>query len=139
MNDINPLLGQWALNPLTNTPLTKIPQNFIPSELINNSQKPIEPSKHTLEPYVTGASVIGLKYKDGVMLMADTLGSYGSLARFKQLRRLRQIGPHTLIGGTGEYADFQHLIFELDELNNRDQTFEEGLTKITQRNTQLLN
>ena len=29
-------------------------------------------------PYVTGTSVLAITYKDGVMLAADTLGSYGS-------------------------------------------------------------
>ncbi len=38
---------------------------------------------HTLSPTVTGSSVVGIKYRDGVMLAADTLASYGSQARFK--------------------------------------------------------
>jgi len=33
-----------------------------------------DPRQHTKQPYVTGTSVIGLKYKDGVMVVADTLG-----------------------------------------------------------------
>ncbi len=39
--------------------------------------------EHTLRPIVTGSSVVGIKYRDGVMLAADTLGSYGNLARYK--------------------------------------------------------
>ncbi len=39
--------------------------------------------EHTLKPIVTGSSVVGIKYRDGVMLAADTLASYGSLARYK--------------------------------------------------------
>jgi len=35
---------------------------------------PGDPRQHTKYPYVTGTSVIGLKYRDGVMLVADTLG-----------------------------------------------------------------
>lgn len=33
-----------------------------------------DPRQHTKYPYVTGTSVIGLKYKDGIMIAADTLG-----------------------------------------------------------------
>lgn len=33
-----------------------------------------DPRQHTKYPYVTGTSVIGIKYKDGVMIVADTLG-----------------------------------------------------------------
>ncbi len=38
---------------------------------------------HTLRPMVTGSSVVGIKYRDGVMLAADTLASYGNMARYK--------------------------------------------------------
>ena len=33
-----------------------------------------DPRQHTKYPYVTGTSVIALKYKEGVMIAADTLG-----------------------------------------------------------------
>lgn len=33
-----------------------------------------EPVSHTQQPLVTGTSVLGLKYKDGIMLAADNLG-----------------------------------------------------------------
>lgn len=33
-----------------------------------------DPRQHTKYPYVTGTSVIAIKYKDGVMIAADTLG-----------------------------------------------------------------
>jgi 20S proteasome subunit beta 7 len=32
------------------------------------------------------------------MMIADTLGSYGSLARFKDMRRLHAVSENTLIG-----------------------------------------
>lgn len=41
------------------------------------------PTKHTTSPIVTGTTVIGIKYNGGVMLAADTLASYGSMARYK--------------------------------------------------------
>jgi 20S proteasome subunit beta 7 len=33
-----------------------------------------QPVKRTSQPIVTGTSVLGLVYKDGIMLTADTLG-----------------------------------------------------------------
>lgn len=41
-------------------------------------------------------------------------GSYGNLARFKDLKRLRTVGDHTVIGAGGEYSDFQHIMELLD-------------------------
>lgn len=50
------------------------------------------------------------------MLAADTLGSYGSLARFRSLERLKQIGDFTVIGGSGEYSDYQYITQTLENL-----------------------
>lgn len=65
---------------------------------------------------MTGSSVLALKYRDGVMMCADTLGSYGSMAKFTDLCRLRAVGKSTLIGASGEYSDFQHIMDLLGEL-----------------------
>ena len=74
------------------------------------------PHKATSSPIVTGSSVLALKYRDGVMMAADTLGSYGSMAKFTDLRRLRAVGKSTLIGASGEYSDFQHIMDLLTEI-----------------------
>jgi 20S proteasome subunit beta 7 len=58
---------------------------------------------------VTGTSVLAVKYEDGVMMAADTLGSYGSLAMFKNVQRLEPFGKSTLIGAGGEISDFQEI------------------------------
>ena len=34
------------------------------------------PKQHTQSPIVTGTSVIAIKYKDGVVIAADNLGSF---------------------------------------------------------------
>jgi hypothetical protein len=36
---------------------------------------PREPSSRTQQPIVTGTGMLGLKFKDGIMLAADTLGT----------------------------------------------------------------
>lgn len=39
-----------------------------------------------------------------------SLGSYGSLARFRDVSRLKVVGDsNTVVGGSGDYADFQHI------------------------------
>lgn len=53
--------------------------------------------------------MLGIKFDGGVLLAADTLGSYGSLARFKNVSRLLRINETTVLGGGGDYADFQHI------------------------------
>merc|ERR1711966_454746 len=61
----------------------------------------------TTRPITTGTSVLGVKYRGGVMLAADTLCSYGSLAKYKNAQRLLSINSRTLIGASGEYSDLQ--------------------------------
>jgi 20S proteasome subunit beta 7 len=78
------------------------------------------PKKQTLQPIVTGTTVIGLKYNGGVMLAADTLASYGSLARYKDIRRLDRVGENTIIGASGEMSDFQAIMKKLEHMNNDD-------------------
>ena len=43
-------------------------------------------------------------------------GSYGSLARFKDLRRIIGVGESTLVGAGGEYSDFQEIGDMLNKL-----------------------
>jgi 20S proteasome subunit beta 7 len=71
---------------------------------------------HTQTPIVTGTSVLGVRYRDGIMLAADTLASYGSLARFFDVQRLYPVGSYTIVGASGDLSDFQYLQSLLDEL-----------------------
>mmetsp|Transcript_20814 Transcript_20814/g.30838 ORF Transcript_20814/g.30838 Transcript_20814/m.30838 type:complete len:258 (-) Transcript_20814:54-827(-) len=89
------------------------------------------PRKNTLSPVVTGSSVLGLKYKDGVMLAADTLASYGSLARYKNVERVKKIGEHSIIGASGEYSDFQTIIEMLEEQSQDDINMDDGFKRST--------
>jgi len=84
------------------------------------------PSKRTTSPIVTGASILGIKYKDGVMLAGDTLASYGTLARFADVKRVVPAGKFTLVGGSGDYSDFQQIIKILDELTTADEIEDDG-------------
>jgi len=75
---------------------------------------------------VTGTSVLGIRYKDGVMLAADTLLSYGSMARFRDVSRISTAGKFTIIGASGEYSDYQYLLRLIDELILGDELNEDG-------------
>lgn len=74
------------------------------------------PRQHTQYPYVTGTSVLAIKYKDGVMVACDTLGAYGSTKRYKSVERIKRINDHVVVAASGELSDFQYIIKLLDEL-----------------------
>jgi len=67
----------------------------------------------TLNPMVTGTSVLGVKFDGGFAIAADMLGSYGSLARYPGVSRLVKINATTVLGASGDYADLQALKEEL--------------------------
>lgn len=73
-------------------------------------------SERTLQPYVTGTSVVAIKFKDGILMAADMGGSYGSTLRYKSVERLKSVGKHSLLGASGEISDFQEIQRYLDEL-----------------------
>ncbi|KAG6832645.1 hypothetical protein H0H87_001018 [Tephrocybe sp. NHM501043] len=82
--------------------------------------------QRTQQPIVTGTSVLAIKFKDGVMMAADNLASYGSLARFKDIQRLQAVGEHTVIGAGGDMSDFQYIQAILDELIVDEFTAQDG-------------
>eukprot|EP01127_Copromyxa_protea_P013210 TRINITY_DN3535_c0_g1_i1.p2 TRINITY_DN3535_c0_g1~~TRINITY_DN3535_c0_g1_i1.p2 ORF type:complete len:259 (+),score=65.30 TRINITY_DN3535_c0_g1_i1:1824-2600(+) len=83
-----------------------------------------DPTTRTLNPYVTGTSVVALKYKDGVMMAADTLASYGSLSRFRNIPRMAALGD-TLLGASGDISDFQYILKELEAMKEKEEYCEE--------------
>lgn len=85
-----------------------------------------QPHRHTQDPYVTGTSVLGIKYKDGVMLAADTLGSYGSTKRYKSVDRLIRVNDTTVLGASGELSDLAYIITLLEELASSDFVADDG-------------
>ncbi|KAI8050336.1 nucleophile aminohydrolase [Syncephalis plumigaleata] len=84
------------------------------------------PVTHTQAPIVTGTSVIGLKFKDGVMMAADTLASYGSLARFRDVERLHRVTDTAVLGATGDISDYQHVQHMLEQLIIREDYHDDG-------------
>jgi len=84
------------------------------------------PFSRTQDPIVTGTSVLGIMYKDGVMLATDCLLSYGSLARFREISRLASVNQNTVIGSSGEYSDFQFTIKMLNDVMINEYCMNDG-------------
>ncbi|QUC18193.1 uncharacterized protein UV8b_02434 [Ustilaginoidea virens] len=74
------------------------------------------PATHTQQPIVTGTSVVAIKFKDGVVIAADNLASYGSLARFTNVKRLRSFANASVVGFSGDVSDMQYIDRHLTEL-----------------------
>ncbi|KAJ6732446.1 PROTEASOME SUBUNIT BETA [Salix purpurea] len=97
------------------------------SETKQNSLLSSEPGiQRTQYPYVTGSSVVALKYKDGILMAADMGGSYGSTLRYKSLERIKPVGKHSLIGASGEISDFQEIMHYLDDQVLNDNMWDDG-------------
>jgi 20S proteasome subunit beta 7 len=67
------------------------------------------PKTHTQSPAVTGTSVVAVKFNGGVAIAADNLASYGSLARFTDVKRLRTFGDSAVVGFGGDVSDMQYI------------------------------
>lgn len=49
-------------------------------------------------------------------MTADTLASYGSLARFRTEERIKPLGDNIMIGAAGDISDFQWMMKHLEEV-----------------------
>lgn len=87
-------------------------ENVIPG-LVNYHEKVTPMSDYgfqrSKEPITTASSVLGIKFNGGVVIAADTLGSYGTLARFRDCPRVFKVNKNIIVGAGGDYADFQYL------------------------------
>ncbi|QRG40681.1 hypothetical protein FDK38_005169 [Candidozyma auris] len=82
------------------------------------------PTKHTQQPIITGTSVLGLKFKNGVAIAADNMGSYGSLLRFSNIERLIRVGDETIVGISGDISDLQHIERLLHQLETEEEVYD---------------
>jgi len=81
-----------------------------------DAQSRAQPRSRTTQPIVTGASVLAITYKDGVMMISDTLASYGSMARYKSVQRIAKVNDGAIVGASGEFSDFQYIKDLLEDL-----------------------
>eukprot|EP00536_Pseudo-nitzschia_multiseries_P000089 jgi/Psemu1/299843/fgenesh1_kg.2_\ len=78
--------------------------------------------QHTTRPITTGNSVIGIVYDGGVMLAADTLLSYGSMAKSFDTPRMYSIEDRIVLGASGEYSDLQEIVTRVKALALEEST-----------------
>lgn len=57
----------------------------------------------------TSTSVVAFTYDKGVIIAGDTLGSYGSLARYRDCPRVLKVNDNIILGAGGDYGDFQYV------------------------------
>jgi len=82
--------------------------------------------QHSSVPMVTGTSVLGIQFEGGVMIAADLLGSYGSMAQFRNLQRVFKVNDLTVFGGSGDYADLQFMKEIIEQKTNTDHCLNDG-------------
>lgn len=82
------------------------------------------PKMVTQQPIITGTSVVALKFKDGIMMAADNMGSYGSLMRFRDVERLIRVGKETIVGISGDISDMQQIEKILEELETNEEIYD---------------
>ena len=85
-----------------------LPQVAIGGGLYQDSAA-YQPNTRTLQPATTGGAILALKYDKGVICAGDTLGAYGGLHRFRDIRRVLKLNDRVLVTYTGDVADFQHI------------------------------
>lgn len=82
------------------------------------------PTSHTQQPIITGTSVLALKFKNGVAIAADNMGSYGSLLRFNNIERLIRVGTETIVGISGDISDLQYIERLLHQLLTEEEVYD---------------
>ncbi|KAK0175552.1 hypothetical protein PV327_009295 [Microctonus hyperodae] len=96
--------------------------NF-PGRLMNTELSGVQRSQ---SPVTTGTSVVGIQFKDGVMIAADTLASYGSLARYRSVERILKVNSKIILGAGGDYADYQYIKNIIEQKTLEEQCLDDG-------------
>merc|ERR1711936_1266598 len=95
-----------------------------------NSSQAVAPNARSQYPITVGTSVFGLKYKDGVIIAADTMGNYGRLSRYPNLQRVNKINETTVLASSGDIDDFQYLYDIIESKQNEEDICEtDGVTR----------
>lgn len=64
---------------------------------------------HSQAPVTTATSIVAVAYNNGVVIAGDLLGSYGSLARYRNCPRILKVNENIILGAGGDYGDFQYI------------------------------
>uniref|UniRef100_UPI00358DF28C proteasome subunit beta type-4 isoform X2 n=1 Tax=Myxine glutinosa TaxID=7769 RepID=UPI00358DF28C len=93
---------------------------------VGGSVADLGPITRTQNPMVVGTSVLGVTFAGGVAVAADMLGSYGSLARFKNISRVMRVNDCTVLACAGDYADYQYLHDIIEQMVIDDEVAGDG-------------
>jgi len=85
-------------------------------------------TQRTTYPMVTGGSLVALKYAGGVLVGADTLAAYGSLARFEGVPRMKAVGvaEDTILAAGGDISDYQQMLKMIEAKANEEYAIDDG-------------
>jgi len=85
-------------------------------------------TQRTQSPMVTGGSVCAIKYAGGILVAADTLAAYGSLARFEGVSRMKAVGiaQDTLLAAGGDISDYQQMLKYIASAENEEYAIDDG-------------
>lgn len=72
-------------------------------------------SQRSQAPVTTATSIIALTFDKGVIMAGDILGSYGSLARYRNCPRVMKVNDNIILGAGGDYGDFQYVKDLIDQ------------------------
>merc|ERR1711970_1079633 len=75
----------------------------------------------------TGGAILAIQHDEGVLVAGDTLGAYGSLARFRDIRRIIKLNKNVLLTYTGDVADFQFLLEYMEETQRESEMMDDGI------------
>lgn len=82
------------------------------------------PKMNSQQPIITTTSVLAIKFNGGIIMAADTMGSYGSLMRFNNVDRLIKVGAQTVVGISGDVSDLQQIERILEELETEQEIYD---------------
>ncbi|XP_015593734.1 proteasome subunit beta type-4 [Cephus cinctus] len=94
----------------------------------NTAQSESNGFQRSQAPITTGTSVLGLHYKDGVVIAADVLGSYGSLAKYRNCERLMKVNDNIILGAGGDFADFQYIKNIIEQKILEEECLDDGFS-----------
>lgn len=117
----------WSNGPAPGQFYNFIGNSLFADETQNSGPAGLFGSQRSSQPITTGTSVVGIKFDSGVIIAADNLVSYGSLARFQDVQRVFKINEKTAIGTGGDFADFQSIKRIIDQKMCEDICFDDTI------------